>query len=131
MCVCVHSRVITVHACSLSHSKSYAVARTRAHTRTHTHAHAHTHHTSLQCADPYRPIAWSAVFGSWDGDNWGILDNDAGRAYYASLATLYASWGVDFVKVMMAFSRFRLPFRSLPSNVQLNPFASFPMPISG
>jgi hypothetical protein len=36
---------------------------------------------------------------SWDGDNWGVLPNDAGIAYYASLASLYASWGVDFVKV--------------------------------
>ena len=36
---------------------------------------------------------------SWDADNMGVLANDAGRAYYASVAALYSSWGVDLVKV--------------------------------
>ncbi len=35
----------------------------------------------------------------WDDSNYGIRDNDAGRAYYDSLFRLYAKWGVDFVKV--------------------------------
>jgi len=36
---------------------------------------------------------------SWDPDNMGVVDNAAGRAYYKSVAQLYSSWGVDFVKI--------------------------------
>jgi hypothetical protein len=35
----------------------------------------------------------------WDQGNWGVKDNAAGQAYYDSMFKLYASWGVDFVKV--------------------------------
>jgi hypothetical protein len=35
----------------------------------------------------------------WDEGNWGIRDNEAGQAYYDSMLRLYASWGVDFLKV--------------------------------
>ncbi|HEY0786380.1 MAG TPA: glycoside hydrolase family 27 protein [Acidobacteriaceae bacterium] len=35
----------------------------------------------------------------WNADNWGVKDNPAGQAYYDSVAQLYASWGVDFLKV--------------------------------
>ncbi len=35
----------------------------------------------------------------WDEGNWGIKDNAAGQAYYDSMLRLYASWGVDFLKV--------------------------------
>lgn len=35
----------------------------------------------------------------WDDGNWGIKDNAAGQAYYDSMFKLYASWGLDFVKV--------------------------------
>jgi hypothetical protein len=35
----------------------------------------------------------------WNKDNYGIKANTAGQAYYDSIARLYASWGVDFVKV--------------------------------
>ncbi len=35
----------------------------------------------------------------WDQGNWGIKDNAAGQAYYDSMLRLYASWGVDFLKV--------------------------------
>jgi len=35
----------------------------------------------------------------WNSDNYGLKANAAGQAYYDSLASLYASWGVDFVKV--------------------------------
>ena len=31
--------------------------------------------------------------------NWGVKDNAAGQAYYDSMLKLYASWGVDFLKV--------------------------------
>ncbi len=35
----------------------------------------------------------------WDDGNWGIKDNAAGQAYYDSMMKLYASWGLDFLKV--------------------------------
>jgi len=35
----------------------------------------------------------------WNGGNYGVASNPAGQAYYDSIARLYASWGVDFVKV--------------------------------
>ena len=35
----------------------------------------------------------------WDDGNFGVRDNPAGQAYYDSLIRLYASWGVDFLKV--------------------------------
>jgi len=35
----------------------------------------------------------------WDEGNWGIKDNAAGQAYYDSMLRLYASWGLDFLKV--------------------------------
>jgi hypothetical protein len=36
---------------------------------------------------------------AWNADNFGVKANEAGQAYYNSVARLYASWGVDFVKV--------------------------------
>jgi hypothetical protein len=35
----------------------------------------------------------------WDEGNWGIKDNAAGQAYYDSMFKLYASWGLDYIKV--------------------------------
>jgi hypothetical protein len=36
----------------------------------------------------------------WNFDNYGLnANNSAGQAYYNSIAQLYASWGVDFIKV--------------------------------
>jgi alpha-galactosidase len=35
----------------------------------------------------------------WNTYNWGVKSNPAGQAYYDSIFKLYASWGVDFVKV--------------------------------
>jgi alpha-galactosidase len=35
----------------------------------------------------------------WNGDNYGVKPNAAGQAYYDSIAALYASWGVDFLKI--------------------------------
>jgi alpha-galactosidase len=34
----------------------------------------------------------------WSTDNYGAKKSPAGQAYYDSIAALYASWGVDFVK---------------------------------
>jgi len=62
-----------------------------------------------QVVDANLPIAGSRFTASdaadttspcpWDQGNWGIKDNAAGQAYYDSMFRLYASWGVDFVKV--------------------------------
>ena len=35
----------------------------------------------------------------WNSDNYGVAANAAGQAYYDSLAKLYASWGIDLIKV--------------------------------
>jgi hypothetical protein len=35
----------------------------------------------------------------WDEGNWGVQDNEAGQAYYDSMMKLYASWGLDYIKV--------------------------------
>jgi hypothetical protein len=35
----------------------------------------------------------------WDPTNWGVKDNAAGQAWYDSLISQYASWGVDYLKV--------------------------------
>lgn len=35
----------------------------------------------------------------WDDGNYGVRDNAAGQAWYDSMISLYASWGVDFLKV--------------------------------
>jgi hypothetical protein len=43
-------------------------------------------------ADTSSPCAWAE-------DNWGMLDNAAGQAYYDSMLKLYASWGLDYIKV--------------------------------
>jgi len=34
----------------------------------------------------------------WNAYNYGVKASDAGQAYYDSIAKLYASWGVDFIK---------------------------------
>lgn len=34
----------------------------------------------------------------WNAYNYGVRNNPAGQAYYDSIAKLYASWGVDFIK---------------------------------
>jgi alpha-galactosidase len=36
---------------------------------------------------------------SWDHTNWGVKDNAAGQAWYDSLLTQFAGWGVDLLKV--------------------------------
>jgi alpha-galactosidase len=35
----------------------------------------------------------------WDPTNWGVKDNAAGQAWYDSLLSQYAAWGVDLLKV--------------------------------
>jgi hypothetical protein len=55
------------------------------------------------------PIAHSAFHATdaadttdacpWDPTNWGVKDNAAGQAWYDSLLSQYAGWGVDLLKV--------------------------------
>jgi alpha-galactosidase len=45
----------------------------------------------------------------WDDGNFGILDGEAGQAYYDSMFKLYAAWKVDFVKVDCIANR---PYRA-------------------
>jgi alpha-galactosidase len=49
----------------------------------------------------------------WDDGNYGVKDNAAGQAYYDSMLKLYASWGLDFIKVDCISNR---PFR--PSEIR-------------
>ena len=35
----------------------------------------------------------------WNNDNYGIKDNAAGQAWYDSMIGLYATWGIDYLKV--------------------------------
>lgn len=35
----------------------------------------------------------------WDPTNWGVKDNAAGQAWYDSVVSQYAGWGVDLLKV--------------------------------
>ena len=35
----------------------------------------------------------------WDPTNWGVKDNAAGQAWYDSIISQYAGWGVDLLKV--------------------------------
>jgi len=56
-----------------------------------------------------RPIAGAAFTASdaadtsdvcpWNEDNYGIKDNAAGQAWYDAMIGLYATWGIDYLKV--------------------------------
>ena len=35
----------------------------------------------------------------WDPTNWGVRDTPAGQAWYDSLLSQYAAWGIDYLKV--------------------------------
>jgi len=62
-----------------------------------------------QAVDANSPIAGSAFHAAdaadkgdtclWDDGNYGVQDNPAGQAYYDSMLALYATWGLDFLKV--------------------------------
>ncbi|MEO7934387.1 MAG: glycoside hydrolase family 27 protein [Chthoniobacterales bacterium] len=45
----------------------------------------------------------------WCPDMFGVRDNEAGQAWYDSCARLWASWGLDFVKVDDLSSPYRTP----------------------
>ena len=44
---------------------------------------------------------------AWNPDNYGVKASAAGQAYYDSIARLYASWDVDFIKVDCISSPYR------------------------
>ena len=44
-------------------------------------------------------VADPSSISEWNPDMYGVRKGDAGQAYYNSLLELYASWGVDFIKV--------------------------------
>ena len=44
----------------------------------------------------------------WCPDMYGVRNNDAGQAWYDAMFKLYASWGLDFIKV----DDFSNPYRS-------------------
>jgi alpha-galactosidase len=62
-----------------------------------------------EAVDKNLPIAGSSFHAAdaadrsdlchWNADTFGVKDNPAGQAYYDSIIRLYASWGVDFLKV--------------------------------
>ena len=62
-----------------------------------------------QAVEKNLPIAGSSFLATdaadksdtcpWNADNYGVKYSPAGQAYYDSLATLYAGWGLDFIKV--------------------------------
>lgn len=47
--------------------------------------------TADMVADP------SSICG-WNPDMYGVRNNEAGQAYYDSIISMYAQWGVDFIK---------------------------------
>jgi alpha-galactosidase len=62
-----------------------------------------------QAVEANQPIAGSSFHATeaadqadtcgWDDGNYGVRDNPAGQAYYDSMLSLYAGWGLDFIKV--------------------------------
>ncbi len=46
-----------------------------------------------------RQIAKTASICNWNTDMYGVDPDKGGKAYYDSIFALYASWGVDFIKV--------------------------------
>jgi alpha-galactosidase len=62
-----------------------------------------------EAVDKNLPIAGSSFHAAdaadtsdtcrWNPDNYGLKANEAAQAYYDSVAKLYASWGLDFIKV--------------------------------
>lgn len=50
-----------------------------------------TQNTAADAADAF------SICG-WNPDMYGVRDNAAGQAYYDSIISMYADWGVDFIK---------------------------------
>ena len=50
-----------------------------------------TEETAADVADP-------SSICIWNPDMYGVVDSEAGQAYYDSLLSMYAAWGVDYIK---------------------------------
>ena len=58
------------------------------------------HHLPILGADVTADmVADPASVAEWNPDMYGVRNSDAGQKYYDSIIDLYASWGVDFIKV--------------------------------
>ena len=60
---------------------------------------AHQHLPILGSDEKADMVADPASVAEWNPDMYGIRNTPAGQAYYDSILQLYASWGVDFIKV--------------------------------
>ena len=60
---------------------------------------AHQHLPVLGGEETADMVADPASVAEWNPDMYGIRNTSAGQAYYDSVVQLYASWGVDFIKV--------------------------------
>ncbi len=60
---------------------------------------AHQHLPVLGAEETADMVADPASVAEWNPDMYGIRNTPAGQAYYDSILQLYASWGVDFIKV--------------------------------
>ena len=60
---------------------------------------AHQHLPILGCDITADMVADPSSISEWNPDMYGVRNGEAGQAYYNSILKLYASWGVDFIKV--------------------------------
>ncbi|SEG35089.1 Alpha galactosidase A [Eubacterium ruminantium] len=58
------------------------------------HAHGRVLGTDIDASD----IADPSSICRWNPDMYGVRNTDAGQAYYDSIISLYADWGVDYIK---------------------------------
>lgn len=63
--------------------------------RNATHAHGKIKGTDM----PIYDVADPSSICFWNPDMYGVRNCEGGQAYYDSIMELYASWGVDFIKV--------------------------------
>lgn len=59
---------------------------------------AHRHLNVLGAGTTADEVADPASVCGWNPDMYGVRLNEAGQAYYDSIISMYAGWGVDFIK---------------------------------
>lgn len=59
---------------------------------------AHKHCPVLGCDATADMVADPASICGWNPDMYGVRATEAGQAYYDSIISMYADWGVDFIK---------------------------------
>lgn len=59
---------------------------------------AHNHMEVLGASETADMIADPSSICRWNPDMYGVRDTDDGQAYYDSIISMYADWGVDFIK---------------------------------